>query len=93
MALDEHRAKFQPNLWNRPNVQEQTLSITDKKQKHEGKKPHHHHALENKYSKDKTKPTDIDEVGLVRPPPRGPCLLCHFRRYGSQDAIAVSKFD
>ena len=65
MALDEHRAKFQPNLWNRPNVQEQTLSITDKKQKHQGKKPHHHHALENKYSKDKTKPTDIDEVGPV----------------------------
>ncbi|KAF8157844.1 hypothetical protein B0H34DRAFT_844310 [Crassisporium funariophilum] len=31
IALDERRAKFQPNTWNRPNKNEELLSITDQR--------------------------------------------------------------
>ncbi|CAK5282454.1 unnamed protein product [Mycena citricolor] len=76
VSLNECRAKFKPNLWNRPNDRERLLSITDQQiQRH-----HHHHdrggnyahvngrrmraqkRIEQHYSQDRTKETDIDEV-------------------------------
>jgi len=66
LSLDERRAKFKANLWNRPNKKEQVLSITDKAHKKPQKKKlstHETlHAMEAKYSKDRNQPTDIDEV-------------------------------
>ncbi|KAJ6500908.1 hypothetical protein C8R45DRAFT_979499 [Mycena sanguinolenta] len=68
IALDERRAKFKANLWNRPNEQEQILSISDQnlkapqpKQSHPSKKLSQVQ-MEHKYSRDRTQPTDIDEV-------------------------------
>ncbi|KAJ7028390.1 hypothetical protein C8F04DRAFT_1119191 [Mycena alexandri] len=65
VSLDERRAKFSPNLWNRPNATEQTLSISDNKGP--PKSPHHskkmsQHDLEHRYARDRSQPTDIDEV-------------------------------
>ncbi|KDR71517.1 hypothetical protein GALMADRAFT_74846 [Galerina marginata CBS 339.88] len=77
VALDERRAKFKANLWNKPNETEQLLSITDQaienqakqkqKQKHApngGNGKHHGSlgALERKYTKDRLAATNIDEV-------------------------------
>jgi len=73
VALDERRAKFKANLWNRPSNKEQVLSVTDRELKKEAdkpkakKSPNHNgketlRALENKYNKDKNAATDIDEV-------------------------------
>jgi len=76
VSLDEHRAKFKANLWNRPLKDEEFLSISDQKlakQAQKGKasssptKVHHHKdslkILEGKYgAKDRLKPTDVDEV-------------------------------
>ncbi|TFK60892.1 hypothetical protein BDN72DRAFT_965473 [Pluteus cervinus] len=87
VSLDEHRAKFKANLWNRPNVHEQILSVTDQKieqqkqqtqdpgKKDTGKKPaaggskkQHdpqyvaQRKFEEEYSKDRTVPTDVEEV-------------------------------
>ncbi|KAJ7615599.1 hypothetical protein DFH06DRAFT_1239577 [Mycena polygramma] len=68
VSLDERRAKFKPNLWNRPNEKEKTLSITDQKAPHATPKPAHHSSkmslrrLENKYARDRNQATDIDEV-------------------------------
>ncbi|KAF8879289.1 hypothetical protein BD779DRAFT_1447039 [Infundibulicybe gibba] len=63
LALDERRAKFKANHWNKPDDKEQTLSITDKKPKKP--RPHREHslkAMEKKYQKDANAPTDIEEV-------------------------------
>jgi len=68
VSLDERRSKFKANHWNRPSPVEQTLSITDKaatkkkaaKVSTPGKSSLK--SLEERFSKDKTKPTDIDEV-------------------------------
>jgi uncharacterized protein (DUF2235 family) len=77
VALDERRAKFKANLWNRPNPKEQLLSVTDVQLQKEAavnpkpKKSTNHNgkqslrALENKYSKDKNAATDIDEVSHI----------------------------
>lgn len=69
IALDERRSKFKANLWNRPNAEEQILSVTDQKikKKNGGKKrdPQRQptlRALEKKYGKDRSLPTDIEEV-------------------------------
>ena len=75
VSLDERRAKFKANLWNRPLPKEEVLSITDQKLDKEAAtaKPKKSQsptetrngklkALENKYSKDKNATTDIDEV-------------------------------
>ncbi|KAJ7133386.1 hypothetical protein C8R44DRAFT_870789 [Mycena epipterygia] len=66
VALDERRAKFKPNLWNRPNNAEKTLSITDQKIEHTKRstptKKKSQHIMEHKYSRDPTVPTDIEEV-------------------------------
>ncbi|KAJ7726440.1 hypothetical protein DFH07DRAFT_237077 [Mycena maculata] len=66
LSLDERRAKFKPNLWNRPNDKEKTLSISDQKIE-QAKRPHptkkmSQHLMERKYGRDRTQPTDIDEV-------------------------------
>ena len=77
VALDERRAKFKANLWNRPNPKEELLSVTDVLLQKEAaanpkpKKAAHPNgkqslkALEDKYSKDKNAATDIDEVSHI----------------------------
>ena len=76
ISLDERRAKFKANLWNRPEKFEELLSISDQKVAKEteavkGKtnsqhQPHHrastHRELEGMYSKSRLAPTDVDEV-------------------------------
>ncbi|KAJ6607609.1 hypothetical protein B0H10DRAFT_1921719 [Mycena sp. CBHHK59/15] len=64
VSLDERRAKFKPNLWNRPNSHEAKLGISEHKRKHPVKKMSQHR-MEMKYTKDSTQPTDIDEVWFV----------------------------
>lgn len=75
VSLDERRAKFKANLWNRPQKKEELLSISDQKVAEETKKKdknneqhHHHHEslrmLENKYEKCRATPTDVDEVTI-----------------------------
>jgi len=57
ISLDERRAKFKANLWNRPERQEELLSISDQKiaaaQTHD---------MESKYSRNRATPTDVEEV-------------------------------
>ena len=76
VSLDERRAKFKANLWNRPQKKEELLSISDQKVAEETKKKdknneqhHHHHEslrmLENKYEKCRATPTDVDEVTIL----------------------------
>ena len=79
VSLDERRAKFKANLWNRPQKHEQLLSISDQKVAEElaankGKSstnttsPHHRKSLqmlEGQYGKTRTTPTDIDEVTVI----------------------------
>ena len=76
VALDERRAKFKANLWNRPHPTEQVLSVTDQKLQKAAENPkpkkiptHSRHeslrALEKKYSKDNNAATDIDEVSNI----------------------------
>jgi hypothetical protein len=67
VALDERRAKFKANLWNRPNNKEQTLGTDAPKPEHAKKhqKPQKKLTLktmERKYSEE-NEPTDIEEVG------------------------------
>lgn len=73
VSLDERRAKFKANLWNRPNKDEAKLSDTDKKLEQEQvqkqqqrSKPHNEHhkqrAYELKYQKDRKLPTNVEEV-------------------------------
>jgi uncharacterized protein (DUF2235 family) len=79
VALDERRAKFKANLWNRPHPTEQVLSVTDQKlqkaaEKPKSKKSPTHsrneslRALEKKYSNDNHNhaATDIDEVSNIQ---------------------------
>ncbi|KAG7090384.1 hypothetical protein E1B28_009503 [Marasmius oreades] len=74
VSLDERRAKFKANLWNRPNEAEAKLGLAQKGNTNSGsgstttksqphlQKPHSIWALEQQYSKDRTLPTDIEEV-------------------------------
>jgi len=72
VSLDERRAYFKANLWNRPEASEELLSISDQKVASElaaakGKSGVEHHkgsihALESKYGKDRLTPTDVEEV-------------------------------
>lgn len=76
VALDERRAKFKVNLWNRPNTQEATLGVKGQKTKseidHARPKPVHGHsrkntqaelrAMEKQYSRHPGQMTDIEEV-------------------------------
>ncbi|KAF5355040.1 hypothetical protein D9756_005790 [Leucocoprinus leucothites] len=71
IALDERRAKFKQNPWNRPNDKESKLAETDHPD-HEHHGNHLHHSsvnckklqkeLERHYSEDVTVPTDVEEV-------------------------------
>lgn len=72
VALDERRAKFKANLWNRPNHKEQTLGTTatntedvNKPPKPHPSKKHTLKAMEKKYSEEQDKPTDIEEVRVL----------------------------
>jgi hypothetical protein len=75
VALDERRAKFKANLWNRPNANEKDLGIEGQKTKSEEdhKRPIHAHreanrklkAMERQYSQQSGRQTDIEEVCFV----------------------------
>ena len=79
ISLDERRAKFKANLWNRPEKFEELLSISDQKVAKEAEavkgktnsqhQPHHrastHRELEGMYSKSRLAPTDVDEVKKI----------------------------
>ena len=73
IALDERRAKFKANLWNRPEEHEEFLSISDQKIAQEnankGKSNGYHNEdrrmLEGMYAKSRANPTDIDEVTII----------------------------
>ncbi|KAI3604564.1 hypothetical protein WG66_008327 [Moniliophthora roreri] len=72
VALDERRAKFKANHWNRPQAHEEKLGVECKHQHGPGGHHAHDHedpqstktlrALERKYGKDRNVQTDIDEV-------------------------------
>jgi hypothetical protein len=68
VSLDERRAKFKANLWNRPNEDEKTLSVTDQHVEQIKQKAGPHpsksrlHALERQYGVERLKATDIEEV-------------------------------
>ncbi|TFK26835.1 hypothetical protein FA15DRAFT_754691 [Coprinopsis marcescibilis] len=74
IALDERRAKFKANMWNRPTQDEAHLGITEQKlakvqkkaeKESKKKKKSVHDCLrlyENRYSRINTAPTDVEEV-------------------------------
>ncbi|KAG5636745.1 hypothetical protein H0H81_007003 [Sphagnurus paluster] len=75
VSLDERRAKFKANLWNRPTAEEATLGIEGQKPDapevprkvyvDKKKKPQHQNSLrtmEQKYAGTAERPTDIQEV-------------------------------
>ncbi|KAF7293898.1 DUF2235 domain-containing protein [Mycena chlorophos] len=74
MALDERRAKFKVNFWNRPDEKEQNLGTTGttppvaSTSSHASgslpkpSKQHSHQLLEQRYARDRSVPTDIEEV-------------------------------
>ncbi|KAG6916803.1 hypothetical protein DXG01_005268 [Tephrocybe rancida] len=76
VALDEHRAKFKANLWNRPNPDEASLGVEGQKpdvpkEREPNSVPPEHARLgknatlrkmEKKYSESSQHPTDIEEV-------------------------------
>jgi len=89
IALDERRAKFKPNFWNKPTAEEAKLGI-------EGQKPHCEHpkhvkkhiltAMERKYSEHAEHETDIEEV-------RGPCHSSfHYYVVTSSDGRFLPRF-
>ncbi|KAJ6585687.1 hypothetical protein B0H19DRAFT_1110489 [Mycena capillaripes] len=73
VSLDEHRAKFQPNLWNRPNDKEKLLGISDQRRyqqatakaaaaaAHPTKKTSQY-TVEHQDSRDLNRETDVEEV-------------------------------
>jgi uncharacterized protein (DUF2235 family) len=81
VALDERRAKFKANLWNRPNAKEKSLGIEGQKTKSEEDhaRPRDIHkeanrklrAMERQYSQHSGQETDIEEVCLAHAFPRG----------------------
>ncbi|KNZ77730.1 hypothetical protein J132_04157 [Termitomyces sp. J132] len=77
LALDEHRAKFKANMWNRPSAEESSLGV-------EGQKPEipahrtttianeeeiifkgNENLLECRYAETSDRPTDVEEVWFV----------------------------
>ncbi|KAF7326066.1 DUF2235 domain-containing protein [Mycena kentingensis (nom. inval.)] len=66
IALDEHRAKFKVNLWNRQQKHEECLGLNESKHAHKAHTGTNHkhalHGLEKRYARDPTKPTDVEEV-------------------------------
>ncbi|KAF8643150.1 hypothetical protein AX16_009194 [Volvariella volvacea WC 439] len=78
LALDERRAKFKPKHWRHRKPKEAMMSITDQhieqlkkdkeKKRNQKDKDHHPHrqntlkAMEMRYRRDPTEPTDVKEV-------------------------------
>ncbi|KAJ7260426.1 hypothetical protein B0H12DRAFT_1013969, partial [Mycena haematopus] len=69
VSLDERRAKFKPNLWNRPNEREKLLGISDQNRHSHAKAPHprkntSQRMMESTYdgARDPTRATDVEEV-------------------------------
>ncbi|KAF9461016.1 hypothetical protein BDZ94DRAFT_861028 [Collybia nuda] len=71
VSLDERRAKFKANLWNRPTVKEQTLGIngrmpgepvSDGPPKAKKGDENSLRAMERKYSRKTDRETDVEEV-------------------------------
>ncbi|KAF9477867.1 hypothetical protein BDN70DRAFT_913930 [Pholiota conissans] len=67
IALDERRAKFKANLWNRPTAKEATLGVDGQKpekkhKEHKPNKPMKLKKMEKQYSISSDEPTDIEEV-------------------------------
>jgi hypothetical protein len=97
VSLDERRAKFKANLWNRPNEDEKTLSVTDQHVEQIKQKAGPHpsksrlHALERQYGVERLKATDIDEVRGFSSLRQIEELLrwVRYRRFGSLGAIVV----
>ncbi|KAG6880142.1 hypothetical protein C0992_005226 [Termitomyces sp. T32_za158] len=80
LALDERRARFKVNLWNRPNEREATLGIQGQKPEvskhhvdhgHNGDKRGHERVtlrkMERKYSLRVERPTDVEEIRSLLP--------------------------
>ncbi|KAG5643159.1 hypothetical protein DXG03_001489 [Asterophora parasitica] len=65
VALDERRAKFKANHWNRPNAKEAALGTTDGQKPEKRPKPVKRQtlkAMERKFSEHAELPTDVEEV-------------------------------
>ena len=68
ISLDERRSKFKANLWNRPQKNEEFLSISDQKIAEEAASgPDHGNTPQQLeeipvYAKSRATPTDVDEV-------------------------------
>ncbi|GLB40817.1 putative uncharacterized alpha/beta hydrolase domain (DUF2235) [Lyophyllum shimeji] len=67
VALDERRARFKPNHWNRPTDKEAALGISAQKPVDVGARPkpvkkHTLKAMERQFSAREDLPTDIEEV-------------------------------
>ena len=96
IALDERRAKFQPNFWNKPSDAEAKLGIDGQKPHSENRKHVKKHvltAMERKYSEHAEQETDIEEV---REPSHFSFIMSShflmdvsFPRFGSLAVIAV----
>ncbi|KAG6917743.1 hypothetical protein DXG01_001281 [Tephrocybe rancida] len=105
VALDERRAKFKANLWNRPNPQEASLGVEGQKpdvpQEREPNSVPSEHArlgrnaslrkMEQKYSETSQHPTDIEEVSDNCTVEILSDTSCVLQRSGSQAAILVRK--
>jgi hypothetical protein len=97
--LDEHRAKFKANLWNRPTATEVTLGVEGQKpmvsdshklSESARKERQHLRAMEKKYSGTSERPTDIEEVRIYI------CVIYlstkYLHRYGFLGVIVVRIF-
>ncbi|KAJ7202267.1 hypothetical protein GGX14DRAFT_654041 [Mycena pura] len=64
VSLDERRAKFKANLWNRPNDEERALGITQKPAEEERARPMKslQDLMEQRYARARSQPTDVEEV-------------------------------
>jgi len=105
VSLDERRAKFKANLWNRPTANEASLGVTGQKPqvpvlvsgsgangapKPKKERENSLRAMERKYNGIEEKPTDIEEVGLSLIVSNYSGSLTHLPpRFGFRDAIAV----
>ena len=76
IALDERRAKFKANLWNRPNEKEAKLGIKGQKpdvseHSQNGRSFNDNHKkmtlrkMERKYADKAGRPTDVEEVCIL----------------------------
>lgn len=94
ISLDEHRAKFKANLYNRDDKADDLLGITEQQLAlHKGKLDAHHHgmsALERKYAKNRATPTDVDEVTITCFLPLLPSSLSTDKRFFYRSGLLES---